>query len=57
MQLLWKEYPNVIHGHCAYILHFNRNLEEVIHFEMLSSQVCVKASTTIYFNFPGKQLH
>lgn len=36
---------------------FEQSLRKVIHLEMLSSQVCVRAGTTIYFNFPRKQLH
>lgn len=57
MNLLWKEHSGVMPRPRAYAFQLNRNLEKVIHFEMLSFQVCVKASTTIYFNFPGKQLH
>lgn len=57
MNLLWKEHSGVMPRRGAYDFQLNRNLEKVIRFETLSSRVCVKASTSIYFNFPGKQLH
>ena len=49
---LWL-YVQTSHFHFT----FEQSLRKVIHFEMLSSQVCVRAGTTIYFNFPRKQLH
>lgn len=57
MKLPWKEHSCFIYKQSTSILHLNKSLRKVIHFEMLSSEACVKAGTTIYFNFPGKQLH
>lgn len=57
MKLPWKEHSPFIYKHSTFILRLHKSLRKVIHFEMLSSQVRVKEGITIYFNFPGKQLH